>query len=463
MMDKMKNVINIKKTPREIAVEILNRIEEKGAFAEPLLDEFLLRDKIMNIPDRRLLTQIVYGTLRMRGRLDWIVRQFYIGNFTLMESGIKNILRTAMYQIWFTERIPDFAIVDEAVKMTKNMHPAGSGLVNAILRNAIRRKDDIVYPDIEKEPAHHISTVHSHPLWLVKQWLETFGVEETTAICRTNNEVPPYILRINRLKTTRNQVMEDLSHSGFDVKATLFSPDGLVISHSAVPLRETAFYKSGFLTVQDEASQLIAHLVAPKPGDAVLDVCAGVGGKTTHLAELMENRGRIVALDINKGKIESLRKNAKRQGVTIIDSQVGDATDEIANVSRESFDIILVDAPCSGIGTMRRNPEIKWRLSDETINKMVIFQKEILKKAALYVKKGGRLVYCTCSALPKENERIVGDFIARHNNFVRIHPLTAIHSSFVDNRGYLRTYPHRHQMDGFFGAVLVKESGRKGN
>ena len=454
---------NMKNTPREIAVEMLNHIEAKGAFAEPLLDGFLLRDKIMNISDRRLLTQLVYGTLRMKGCLDWIIGQLYRGNFTLMELGIKNILRTAVYQIWFTERIPDFAIVDEAVKMTKNMHPAGSGLVNAILRNAIRGKNDIVYPDIEKEPALHISTVHSHPLWLVKKWLETFGVEETTAICRTNNEVPPYTLRVNRLKTTRNQLMDDLSGSGFDVKATLFSPDGLVISHPAVPLRETTLYKSGCLTVQDEASQLIAHVVAPKPGDAILDVCAGVGGKTTHLAELMENRGRIIALDISKGKIEALKKNAKRQGVTIIETQVGDASDEIANVSRESCDIVLVDAPCSGIGTMRRNPEIKWRLSDEDINKMVILQKMILKKAALYVKKGGRLVYCTCSTLPVENERIIGDFIARNRDFVRIHPPAAIHSFMVDNRGYLRTHPHRHQMDGFFGAVLVKEAERKKN
>jgi 16S rRNA (cytosine967-C5)-methyltransferase len=158
-----------------------------------------------------------------------------------------------------------------------------------------------------------------------------------------------------------------------------------------------------------------------------------------------------------------LRHNAKRQGVAIIDSQVGDASDKIANASHESFDIVLIDAPCSGIGTMRRNPELKWRLSDETINEMVILQKTILKNAALYVKKGGRLVYCTCSTLPVENERIIGDFIARNSNFARIHPPAAIHASMIDNRGYLRTYPHRHQMDGFFGAVLVKEPERKGN
>jgi 16S rRNA (cytosine967-C5)-methyltransferase len=445
-----------------MAVDILNRIEEKGAFAEPLLDACLMRDDITNISDRRLLTQIVYGTLRMRGRLDWIICQLYRGNFTLMETGIKNILRTALYQIWFTERIPDFAIVDEAVKMAKNMHPAGSGLINAILRNAIRKKDEIVYPDIVKDPALHISTFHSHPLWLVKRWLETFGVEETATICRTDNEVPPYTLRINRLKTTQEQVAEEMSHSGFDVKTTAFSPDGLVISHPAVPLRETVFYKSGYIHVQDEASQLIACLVDPQPGDVILDICSGVGGKATYLAEIMGNRGRIVALDINNVKIKSLRENAKRQGVDIVDAWRGDAVEDRDEGFHEAFDKILIDAPCSGTGTLRRNPEIKWRSSCADIKKMVLLQRAILKKAALYLKKGGRLIYSTCSMLPAENEEVVKDFIARHNDFVLARPPVTIHPLLTDKHGYFKTFPHRHNMDGFFGAVLVKKPDRKG-
>lgn len=450
------------KTARRIAVEVLNRIEQKGAFAEPLLDAFLSHDHIMANADRRLLTQIVYGTLRMRGRLDWIICQLYRGNFSLMETGIKNILRTALYQIWFTERIPDFAIVDEAVKMTKNMHPAGSGLINAILRSAIRRKDDIAYPDIEKDPALYISTFHSHPLWLVRRWLETFGVEETTAICRTNNEVPPYTLRINRLKTTREWATDELSRSGYDVRTTTFSPDGLVISHSAVPLRETSFFKSGLLSVQDEASQLIAHVVAPVPGEDVLDVCAGMGGKTTHLAEVMKNRGRILALDINEKKIEFLKENSIRQGISIVDAQAGDAAEELADASHESFDRILIDAPCSGVGTLRRNPEIKWRLSEKALKKFAALQKKILNRVAPYVRNGGVVIYNTCTIVPEENERIIESFIEHNRDFHQIRPPATIDSSLIDDRGYFRTYPHRHGMDGFFGAVMVKKHDRKG-
>jgi 16S rRNA (cytosine967-C5)-methyltransferase len=450
------------KSPRFMAVEILNRVEESGAFAEPLLDAFLSRSNLTNISDRKLLTQIVYGTLRMRDHVDWLIRQLYRGDFSLMETGMKNILRTAMYQMRFTDRIPDFAIVDEAVDISKKLHPAGSGLVNAILRNAIRRRDRIIYPDIEKDPALYIATVHSHPLWLVNRWIEMFGLEETTAICRTNNEVPYFTLRVNRLKTTRERVLEELSHDGYDVKTTVFSPDGLIISNPAAPIRETALCKSGHIQVQDEASQLIAPLVDPKPGDTILDICTGTGGKAIHLAEIMGNRGHVLSLDINATKIKFLNENIKRQGITIVDTRVGDATEDLGKAFHKAFDRILIDAPCSGLGTLRRNPEIKWRFSEEALKKCVFLQQAILDKAALYLKKGGCLIYSTCSILPEENEKIVEEFIAHHSDFVPVHPPEIIHTSMIDDRGYFRAYPHRHSTDGFFGAVLAKKSDAKG-
>ena len=443
-------------SPRQIAVEILNRMEESGAFAEPLLDATLSHDDLTNIHDRRLLTQIVYGTLRMRGCLDWIIHTLYKGNFDLMEIGIKNILRTAMFQMWYTDRIPDFAIVDEAVEITKIKHPAGSGLVNAILRNAIRGKDRITYPDVEKDPALYISIFHSHPLWLVNRWMEIFGLDETIAICKANNEIPPYSIRVNRLKTSREQVTEELSREGFEVKTAFFSPDGIIISIPALPIRETISYKSGHIQVQDEASQLIAYLVDPKPGETVLDICAGTGGKTTHLAEIMGNRGNILAIDMNENKIKLLKGNMRRQEITIVDAQVRDATKDLGNAFYEVFDRILIDAPCSGLGTLRRNPEIKWRISKESPRKAVLLQKTILKRAALYLKKGGVLVYSTCSLLPEENQKIIRDFITDHGDFTPARPTGIIHSSMIDNRGYFRTYPHRHGTDGFFGAALKK-------
>jgi 16S rRNA (cytosine967-C5)-methyltransferase len=446
----------IQKRPRHIAVEILNRVEEESAFAEPLLDVFLSQDRTINIQDRRLITQIVYGTLRMRRRLDWIIERFYKGNFSSMDTGIKNILRTGLYQMLFTERIPDFAIVDEAVEITKKIHPTGSGLVNAILRNTIRKKDEIIYPEIEKDPALHISIVHSHSLWLVNTWIAIFGIEETAALCKANNEIPPTTLRVNTLKATREKTMEELSKLGFDVKATAFSPDGLILSSPPMPVRETACYAAGHIQIQDEASQLIAYLVDPKPGENILDICAGVGGKATHLAALMNNSGRVTALDISEKKIASLRYNAKRLGVAIVDTSVGDAREKPGKAFSRSFDKVIVDAPCSGLGTLRRNPEIKWRAIPEDLKNCAILQNSLLDSADQYLKKGGSLIYSTCTITPEENEKVIKNFIARHPDFICIHPPEAIHSRFVDGRGYFRSYPHRHGTDGFFGAVLIK-------
>jgi 16S rRNA (cytosine967-C5)-methyltransferase len=447
-----------KKTPRRMAVELLNSIEEHGTFAEPLLDKLLSRDLHINIQDKRLITNIVYGTLRMRGRLDWIIEHFYRGNFLSMNTGIKNILRTGLFQLLFTERIPDFAIVNEAVEITKKMHPAGSGLVNAILRNAIRTKDKITYPQMEKDPAFHISVFHSHPLWLVKKWIETFDAEETAALCKANNEIPPTTVRVNSLKASRGKIIEELSKIGFVVETTPFSSDGLIISNAPMPVRETASYTAGHIQVQDEASQLIARLADPKPGESILDMCAGVGGKATHLAALMNNHGRITALDISEKKIESLKKNIQRLGVTIVDARVGDAGMDLGKDFYESFDKVLVDAPCSGLGTLRRNPEIKWRILPKDVKKCSDLQNEILENAISYLKTGGVLIYSTCTIAPEENEEVIESFINRHQNFTCISPPASTQSCFADDQGYFRSYPHRHGTDGFFGAVLVKKN-----
>jgi len=444
------------KTTRHMAVEILNRVEEEGAYAEPLLNASLSGHPEIKLQDRRLITEIVYGTLRMRGQLDWVIERLYSGKFDAMDVDLRNILRTGLYQLRFTDRIPDFAIVDEAVEITKKMRRRGSGLVNAILRNFIRRKDQIQYPAIGKNPAHHISIVHSHPLWMVKRWIEMLGVEETAALCRANNQVPPVTVRINTLKTTREDTREELLQHGFEARETIFSPDGLIISNPPMSVRETDCYTSGRIQFQDEASQLIAHLVAPKPGENVLDICAGTGGKTTHLAAVMENRGSILALDINEKKIDALCKNASRLGAAIVGLQVGDAREKGGKASLESFDRILVDAPCTGLGTLRRNPEIKWRTLPEDAEKCSILQKAILENAAAYLKRGGSLIYSTCTIMTEENEDVIENFINRHPNFICIRPPDKINSSLVDDRGYFRSYPHRHSTDGFFGAVLVK-------
>jgi len=452
-------MFTMEKTPRVIAVEILNRIEETGAFAEPLLDAFLSRFPA-NLPDRRLLTNVVYGTLRMRGCIDWVIGQLYRGNPMDMETELKNILRVGLYQIMFTDRIPGFAIVDEAVKAAKRLHPAGSGLVNAILRNAIRKREEIVYPSREDAPSLYISVVQAHPLWVVKKWLEMFGSDRTLTRCAGNNEIPPLTLRVNRWKTTRDEVIEKMHHDGFDVRPTEFSPDGVILSNPAIPLREIPCYQTGWISVQDEASQLIAHLVAPEAKMVILDVCAGVGRKTTHLAEIMGNHGSITALDISSHKVEALRDTAKKSGITIVDTMVGDAVYDLRNAFRKKFDRVLVDAPCSGLGTLRRNPEIKWRISPEDIKNLASLQKGMLKSAATCVKEGGTLVYSTCTIMPEENEDVIEDFIGHHECFRRMQPPDTISGRMIDDKGFFRTDPHHHGTDGFFAAVLNRERNK---
>jgi 16S rRNA (cytosine967-C5)-methyltransferase len=444
----------MKETPRSLAVDILNRIDEAGLFAEPLLDQALSGDRLTNIHDRHLLTEIVYGTLRKRGRIDGIIARFYKGDMAGMETGVKNILRTAVYQLLFTDRIPPFAIVNEAVKIAKISHRASSGLVNAILRNIIRQPENIPGPDFSKYPAAHISQVHSHPLWLVERWLKQFGPEETLAICRANNDIPPLSVRINRLKTTREPVMADLGQSVFETRKTAFSPDGLILSGGAVSLRETPSYREGHLQIQDEASQLITCLVDPKPGMAVLDACAGAGIKTSHLAERMQNRGRILALDRSGQKLKALRANMKRLGITIVETSIKDVSEDPDDALPGAFDRVLVDVPCSGLGTLRRNPEIKWRIRPADIDDFSFLQKRLLDQAARCLKRGGTLVYSTCTLTPEENETVIRDFLSRSGDFHLENPPDFVPASMVTEEGFFKTRPDLHGTDGFFGAIL---------
>jgi len=442
------------KSPRELAVEILNRIDQKGAHAEPLLDAALSGTGIQNPQDRGLLTELVYGTLRMRGRLDWIVGRLYRGDDAALETPVRNILRTGLYQLLFTDRIPPFAAVNEAVGIAKKSCPAAAGLVNAILRNALREKESIAWPDMAKDPGRAIAVLHSHPRWLVECWLDRYGIDETIAICRANNTIPPLAVRVNALKTSREKAIAALAGEGITAETARFSPDGIILPNPAAGLRETAAFRNGLIRVQDEASQLVARLVAPRPSERVLDLCAGAGGKTLHIAALMENRGKITAVDFHPDKLRLLAAEAGRLGATIVETLPGDAA-RTPEAFRGAFDGVLLDAPCSGLGTLRRNPEIRWRITPADLEKCSQIQKRLLRSAADCVKPGGRLVYTTCAVTAEENENVVGDFLAGHPEYTRISP-DGIPPALVDAHSFFRTFPHRHAMDGFFGAVFVR-------
>jgi 16S rRNA (cytosine967-C5)-methyltransferase len=438
---------------RRIAVDILNRIETEHAYAEPLLDAALSGEEIANIHDRGLLTELVYGTLRMQGRLDWIVGQLYRGDAAALETSIRNILRTGLYQLLLTDRIPPFAAVNEAVGIARDLSPASSGLVNAILRNALRKKDTIVWPDMAKAPEKAIAVLHSHPPWLVRRLLAQFDIEETIAICRANNAIPPFTLRVNTLKASREQAIAALAEAGIAAEPTPFSIDGIILASPAAGLRETTLYKEGLIRIQDEASQLISRIVAPKPGERILDLCAGAGGKTLHLAALMNNRGSITALDLHSERLRMLREEAGRLDVAIVETRTADAAASMESF-RGVFDRVLLDAPCSGLGTLRRNPEIRWRLAPADLNRFMQTQKLLLRNAAECVRPGGRLVYSVCTVAPEENEIVIADFLRNHRDFTLMPPAN-LPPALIDTQGYFRTSPHLQGMDGFFAALLI--------
>ncbi len=441
---------------RQLAAQILDRIEDEGAFAEPLLDAYLTACLHNDVKNRRLVTQMVYGTLRMRGYLDWIIIHLYRGDFPVMAEGLKNILRMTLYQLFFLDRVPSYAAVNEAVNMTETRFRGRGGLVNAILRNAIRREGTLPLPDRSQDLPLHVAVVYSHPRWLVEKWLALFGEAETIRLCAADNMTPPVTLRVNTLKSSREEILEEMQAEGVKVVPTGYSPDGLRITRSELPARNLRWFEEGKIQVQDEGSQLISRFLNPQSGDNMIDLCAGAGGKTTHLAALMGDIGRIVALDNQKKKLALLREMIVRMGISRIETLVRDGTDLPPKDMAEHFDRVLVDAPCTGLGTLRRNPEIKWRLAPEDIAQTVSLQKELLEGAARYLKKGGILVYSTCSLLPEENEENIHAFLARHQEFRQDTPTGIISPDCLDPNGCLKTMPHRHDMDGFFAVRLIK-------
>jgi 16S rRNA (cytosine967-C5)-methyltransferase len=439
---------------RHQAVDILNKVSASQDFASPLINDCLDKNALSGTPDGRLLTHIVYGVLRFRGHLDWILTKFYRGDFEKMDEGIKNVLRLSLYQLKFSDRLPDFAVVNEAVKIAKILKPDKSALVNAVLRNYLRRGEKVPFPSLKNNPAEHIAAFHSHPLWLVKKWIKIFGPEETKSLCSVNNELPPLTLRVNTLKISRKDLMEKLATAGFTQAETKFSPDGLILNTSANPIQKTDFFENGFLRIQDEGAQLISYLINPEGAESILDACAGAGGKATHLAAILKNKGKIVAIDRNAERIAELKQEAIRLGINIIETQTFDLSVGLPDSFKEMFDRVLVDAPCSGLGTLRRNPEIKWRTTEKDLHNFSSAQIIILHNAAKAIKKGGYLIYCTCSLLPEENENIVDDFLKLNANFSLCRPPVSINQQLIDSRGFFHTYPHRHHMDGFFGAIL---------
>ena len=398
---------------RELAMQVLQKVHVEGAYANVALAETLREIKLTE-RDRRFLTELVYGVVKAGESLDYRIGK-YVADIRKAQPAIRELLRLGFYQIFLMDRVPPSAACDTAVELAKKHGRRGAdSFVNGVLRAALREPERAALPDGRN--AHALALRTWHPKWLVERWMRAYGYERTEELCRCNNTSAPLSVRVNTLRTNRPALMEQLTAAGAQVRASAWVPDGIVLgTHGA--LDELAPLRMGLAQVQDESSMLVAHVLAPEPGMTVIDACAAPGGKTTHIAQRMENRGRILAFDIYEEKIRRIERNAQRLGISIMEAQMCDAR-AIGAVYAGQADRVLVDAPCSGLGVLRRKPDARWKKSPEDVKTLPPLQRAILASAAEAVKKGGILVYSTCTMEECENAAIVENFLRTHTDFV---------------------------------------------
>jgi 16S rRNA (cytosine967-C5)-methyltransferase len=442
--------------PRQAAGAVLLRIHNEGCFADQLMDRELAGGQLSG-PDRGLFAELVFGVLRRQGTLDHILTGLVNQPLAKLEPQVLILLRLGLYQLAYLDRIPESAAVNETVNLAKQSLPRASGLVNAVLRNYLRHKETITFPDPVSAPAASIAARHSHPAWLVKLWFSQLGEEETERLAEASSRQPPLTLRANTLRITRDELVARFADNGISATPCCFSPHGIQVEgrHHIPGLPG---FREGLFTVQDEASQMASLLLDPQPGERVLDACAAPGGKTTHLAQLMGNQGELLAMDISGSKLPLIQETAQRLGISIIRTRAADLLNSAA-FPADAFDRVLLDAPCSGLGVIRRNPEAKWRLTSSDITRLAATQHSLMKNAIRMLKPGGVLLYSTCSTTVEENESVVLDFLSRRPDCV-LENLTELFPGYGElftSQGMFRAWPHRHGMDGFFAARVRKK------
>lgn len=448
--------------PRNLALQALNKSFRRHSVSDEILNDVFHRHPALDHRDVSFLNQLVKGVMRWRLRLDWIIEQFADQPLRKIDPFILNILRMAVYQILFLDRIPESAAVNEAVNQTKGNKSTrhAARFVNGILRRICRQKDEISFPDRDKDTIQYLSVIHSYPKWLVKKWVQELGIKTTESLLLSQNLISEINIRVNTLKIDRPRFIERLAGEGVMGRPTPYSPEGVVLEDFKGRIDALPSFKQGFFQVQDQAAQIVSHLLQSRPGDTILDICAGLGGKSTHLAQLMEDRGRIVALDNNLNRLISQGRIVDRLDIKRIYPILGDASGSLISLFQCSFDKVLVDAPCSGLGVLSRHPDGKWNRDEDDIKRLAVLQKKILGQVVSVLRKGGRMLYVTCTISKQENEEVVMDLLD-HNKALTIEDLKEHVPDWgkvlINDQGFLKTFPHIHHMDGFFGALFVKK------
>ncbi len=441
---------------RETALRALVRVEQDGAYLNLVLPALLTG---ACAEERSLAVQLAKGTLQRLNTLDWALGLFIRRSLHTFTPWVRNLLRLSAYQILYLDRIPAYAAVDQAVRLARRFgHRGVAGLVNAVLRRLAQESETLPWPDRLRRPVEYLSLTHSMPQWLISRAIERFGLEEAENWCRANNQAPRTAVRPNILRTNTEDLIEKLRHAGFAAAPSPLVPGILQLATAGSPAATDAF-KKGLFTIQGESSALVAPLLNAKSGDTVVDLCSAPGGKTTHIAELLKDCGRVYAVELYQTRLQLVEKAARRLGLKSIQPLLADGR----NIDRYNLSTpaaVLVDAPCSGLGVIRRLPEIKWRRSEKELYSRHKLQLELLDAAARLLPPGGKILYAVCSNEPEETVQVVESFIRLHREFFPqpLKPLLpAVLREKQTDRYTVSLLPHYHGLDGFFIALFSKK------
>ena len=444
--------------PRQLSLLAIDGVLEKGAYTNIILDQYLRKTKLLP-SDRHLVTEIVNGTIRMLKHLDWVLNLFLTKPVDKQNPWLKNALRMSLYQMLFMERIPDYACVNSAVDMVRDR--AGTklaGVANGVMRNIARNRDEIKYPQ-PLDSIEYLAVYYSQPEWLAEKLLYEYGLEASRKILAYYNRRPALILRNNSLLGSREELLDILRKEGLVCEPSNRTPWGIVVSSSDKSLAEIDAYQKGRFYVQNEASMLVVSVLDPQEGEHIIDLGCGVGGKTSFIAEQMNNTGSVVAYDSYDHKLTLLESNCSRLGISVVRGHNQDILD--MDEGNQQFTGVLLDAPCSGLGVLNRRADARWRKNPASIAELGLLQIRLLKKAAFLVAEGGRLVYSTCTINREENEEIVGEFLRTNPHFtlegfdqnISYFPLDSRDKGQATT-GMLTVLPGKYETDGMFYALM---------
>lgn len=435
---------------RRAAFDILLRVETEGSYASVLLAGVINLSR----EDRALAQELTLGVLRQQKTLDYFIERYTQRKIKKLDIPVVLALRLGLYQIRFLSRIPQSAAVNESVNLVKKARKmSATGMVNAALRNAARHLEE-KSGDTIKDKLERLSIESSHMPWMLAHWAASFGEDEMQSLALANNQTPETAFRVNTLRAGNEETLARLEAEGVKMRPSKIA-NGAYVIESGHASALNAFADEGLIYIQDEASQLVSLLLDVKPDQHILDMCAAPGSKTSHIAALTQNRAQITACDIHAHRLETLIANCQRLGVTSVKTVQLAAVEELPFANSEKFDRILIDAPCTGTGTLRRNPEIKWRLMPDDIKRLAEIQYTLLEKGAQLLTDGGRLIYSTCSLEREENEEVVQKFLKANTEFHLVQSTGP--DDCVTAEGFVRTFPHRQGTDGFFAAVIKKQ------